>query len=213
MAAQPRQEIGHVFVRLRQDQRSAGPAGRAAISASRHSGECHRKCPRPCRRWRRAGSRRSGPPVVCATILGTPVVPEVNSTHSVLRDGAIASPGVAAGAAARTARRPPPAPDLAHHHVDARRVRSRTADVPAFTSGGADHHAAPPRRPARSAPGRRTTGRTCAAAHCAPDRSASSARPQCRPARTPCPRPISAATAAQAAAPQAVRPRRHLDRI
>ena len=70
-------------------RRSTAPAKRrrarrARKSASRHNGGCRRRCPKPPARRRCRGLIGAvNAARVCATIFGTPVVPDVSNTHSV----------------------------------------------------------------------------------------------------------------------------------
>ena len=83
-AAEASEMIGDRLRRRSTARAKPRRAPRARKSAGRHSGGCHRTCPR--RRSRRPRSRLIGavrPASVCTTIFGTPVVPEVSSTHSV----------------------------------------------------------------------------------------------------------------------------------
>ena len=149
---------------LRHRTRSARhrPAPPAGKSASRHSGECHKMCPR---------SRPHSPaliaPVrassVCATIFGAPVVPEVNITHSLARvagakvpDWSVAGDSDQSQSADRIAVR--------HQRVDPRAV-DHIFEMIFRQVGRRDHDAAGDRRPARSMPVPRRTGSACGAEH------------------------------------------------
>ena len=197
--------------RLRQDQRCMAEQGaqqnlQAAIAANVIEG-----APDHVRRCAPGAIAPVRPSSVCATILGAPVVPEVNSTHSVLRAAQSASPGRAAGAAVRSARRPPPAPIVAHHRVDAGAV-DHGGQMLGFTSGGQiTIRAATPSSSISASAANSWLGGAHQHIARPPGR-----RPARRPrsaSATPCRAPDQRGIAAGDRGAQAFRPRRHLDRI